>query len=370
MLSVFWMTFGPPGSQASAWASRAVEILAQLVGEKLALWQAAPWLRSLIVEGLFPGVGSVLSFLPAVLILFFLLSLLEDTGYMARIAFVMDQPMRRFGLSGQSVVPLLMGFGCSVPAVLATRTLATERDRKITALLVPFMSCSAKLPIYTVFASAFFQSRKLGLLALLYLGGIFVGLLYALFFKSAVLRAQDPPFVLELPTYRFPVAANLLHSVKRRALDFLQKAFTVILLASAAVWFLQHFDFSLHFLQDGSASILAAIGRRLAPVFAPLGFGDWRAATALLTGLAAKESVISTLHVLTGGAGPSAIFTPASGGAFLAFTLLYMPCVAAASSIKRVLGGKGSVCLAMLAQFGIAWICAFCTYRALLLAGF
>ncbi len=363
MFGVFWFTFGPVGGRVSQMAEQGVAYLSAQLAILLQNWQLAPWLCSFICDGLLSGVGSVLAFLPTVLILFLLLGILEDSGYMARVAFILDRPMRAFGLSGRSAVPLLMGFGCTVPAVLSTRTLASERDRKITTLLVPFMSCSAKLPIYAVFAAAFFQGNKVLVAAPLYLGGILIGLLYALVFKNNSLRAKEPPFVLELPAYRFPSTKNLMHSLRRRAMDFLKKAFTVILLASATVWFLQHFDFAFTYLQDASQSMLAALGKKAAPLFAPLGFGDWRAATALLTGLAAKESVISTLNILTQGAGPRVVFTSASACAFLTFTMFYMPCAAAASTIRKTLGKSGSAALAMLAQTGIAWLLAYFVYK-------
>ncbi len=373
MVGVFWLTFGPVGGVLSDLAARGIAGLTTLTGTLLAGWDVAPWLRSLVVEGAFAGVGGVLSFLPTILILFFLLSVLEDSGYMARVAFVMDKPLRAVGLSGRSIVPLLVGFGCSVPAVMATRTLPTERDRKMTALLVPFMSCSAKLPIYAMFTALFFEKHKTLVMASLYFLGVAVGVLYALFFKTVVFPAADAPFVLELPTYRFPSARNVWSTIRRRANDFLQKAFTVIFLASVAVWFLQRFDVRLCYVTDSAQSMLAMLGRLATPVFAPLGFGDWRAVTALLTGLTAKEAVVSTLSVLLASSGISleaaiqSVFSPLSAYAYLVFTLFYMPCVAALAAIRRELGSRAGAALAMLAQLGIAWLMAFAVYRIVLL---
>ncbi len=334
----------------------------------------APLLHSLIVDGVFAGVGSVLSFLPTILVLFFLLSILEDTGYMARVAFFMDALMRGLGLSGRSFVPMLIGFGCSVPAVMAARTLPSERDRKMTILLVPFLSCSAKLPIYAMFTQLFFAEHSALVLSGLYLLGMLAGVLYGLFFKNTILRSDPVPFVMELPAYRLPSAKNIARLIGQRAKEFLTKAFTVIFLTSIVIWFLQRFSFSL--TPVGAAnSMLAEIGRRAAPLFAPLGFTDWRITASLLTGLTAKEAVVSTLTVLTGAqaggvmAAVRAMFTPASACAFLAFTLLYMPCVAAVTTIKRELGSGLSVALAMLSQTGIAWLTAYCVYRAALLLG-
>ncbi len=366
MLGVFWVTFGPVGSGLSAAAANLVGRLTAFVSAWLTRWQVAPWLRSLVVDGLLSGIGSVLGFLPTVLLLFLLLSLLEDSGYMARVAFVMDKPLRKIGLSGRSIVPALIGFGCSVPAVLATRTLPTDRDRRLTALLVPYMSCSAKLPIYAMFTELFFEKHKALVMAALYLLGIGVGLLYALFFKHAAFAGREAPFVLELPNYRLPSPRSVWQTIRRRAGEFLRKAFTVILLASVAVWFLQSFSPALEYVSDSAVSLLAAAGRWAAPVFAPLGFGDWRAVTALLTGLSAKETVVSTLSVLLGretARAARALFSPASAFAFLVFILLYPPCVAAFAALRRELGSVRSALLAAAAQLGIAWLAAFAAYR-------
>ena len=326
-------------------------------------------LRSLVVDGIFGGVGSVLSFVPIIVVLFFFLSMLEDSGYMARVAFVMDKLLRKIGLSGRSIVPMLIGFGCTVPSVMASRTLPSARDRKMTILLTPFMSCTAKLPIYGFFSAAFFPNYSGLVMILLYFLGIAVGILVALFSKNTVFKGEAVPFVMELPNYRLPGAKNVLHLLWDKAKDFLQRAFTVIFIASIVVWFLQTFDFGLNVVSGSNTSILAIIAGFIAPIFAPLGFGDWRISTALIAGFMAKESVVSTLNVLVGGAGIGSILTPLSAASFLVFCLLYTPCIAAISVIKRELGAKwavGIVCL----QCAIAWLCSFIVFSVGSLLGF
>ena len=305
--------------------------------------------------------GSVLSFLPIIVVLFFFLSMLEDTGYMARVAFVMDKLLRRIGLSGRSIVPMLIGFGCTVPGVMASRTLPSERDRKMTILLTPFMSCSAKLPIYSLFAAAFFPQYAGLVMVLLYFTGILVGVLAALLLKSTVFKGEAVPFVMELPNYRLPGLKNVAQLLWEKARDFLERAFTVIFLATIIIWFLQNFDFQLSLTADPQESILAWIASGIAPLFAPLGFGDWRVSTALITGFTAKESVVSTLTVLLGGdtAALTTLFTPFTGIVFLVFTLLYTPCVAAIAAVKRELGSARAAAGVVLMQCGIAWIVAF-----------
>ena len=313
--------------------------------------------------------GSVLSFLPVIVTLFFFLSILEDSGYMARVAFVMDKLLRKIGLSGRSFVPMLIGFGCSVPAIMSARTLSSERDRKMTILLTPFMSCSAKLPIYGMITAAFFPEHAALVMISIYALGILVAVLCGLLLKETAFRGNPVPFVMELPAYRVPSAQSVLLHMWEKAKDFLHKAFTVIFLASLAIWFLQSFDFGLHYLEDSSQSMLAAIGSAIAPVFAPLGFADWRASTALLTGLTAKETVVSTLTVLTGAGTDSALsaalqamFTPLAAFSFLVFTVLYMPCVAAFAAARRELGTVRAIVNATF-QTGVAYVVAFLIYQ-------
>ena len=364
---VFYMTFGPVGSFFASAVSRALGVLSSGLGALLEGAGASALVRSLVLDGALAGVGGVLAFLPTILILFTLLSLLEDSGYMARIAYIMDRPLRAVGLTGRSVVPMLAGFGCSVPAALATRTLPTERDRRLTALITPFMSCSAKLPVYALVADALLPHSARAIAAL-YIIGILAGLAYCLVFKRT-LAGENTPFLIELPAYRFPTAKNVLRSTKRRAGDFLKKAFTVIFIASIAVWFLQNFDTSLRPAADSSSSALAALGRFVAPVFAPLGFGDWRVATALVSGLTAKEAVVGTLSVLFSGSGATlaealaCVLTPLSARSLLVFVLLYMPCAAASGAIKRELGSSLSAALAMLVQTVLAWLASFAVYQ-------
>ena len=299
-----------------------------------------PVVHSLIINGIFEGVGSVLSFLPIIVTLFFFLSILEDSGYMARVAFVMDKLLRKIGLSGRSIVPMLIGFGCTVPGVMASRTLPSERDRKMTILLTPFMSCSAKLPIYGFFSAAFFPGKSALVMIILYFTGILVGILFALIARGAAFKGEPVPFVMELPNYRMPGAKNVGQLLWEKAKDFLERAFTVIFLATIVIWCLQTFDTRLNVVIDSQDSLLAMLAGVIAPVFAPLGFGDWRICTALLTGFMAKESVVATLTVLTDGISITSLLTPLAAAALLVFCLLYTPCVAAITSIKRELGGK------------------------------
>ena len=315
-------------------------------------------LHSLIIDGIFNGVGSVLSFLPIIVTLFFFLSILEDSGYMARVAFVMDKLLRKIGLSGRSIVPMLVGFGCTVPGVMASRTLSSERDRKMTILLTPFMSCSAKIPIYAFFTAVFFPKHGAPVMIGLYIMGILVGILMALLMKKTMFQGEAVPFVMELPNYRMPGLKNVMQLLWEKAKDFLQRAFTVIFVATIAIWFLQNFDLHLTMVSNAEDSILAAVAGAVAPIFAPLGFGDWRICTALVTGFLAKESVVSTLTVLFGTtAAIQAIMDPSTAAALLVFCLLYTPCVAAIASVKQELGGKWAVGVAV-EQCAIAWVCA------------
>lgn len=370
MLTIFWLTFGVFGSFLSDAFSKAIDGVVMFVDHGLTALHINPTLHGLLIDGVCAGVGSVLSFLPTILILFLFLSILEDSGYMARVAFVMDKLLRKIGLSGRSFVPMLLGFGCSVPAIMATRTLAGERDRKMTIMLVPFMSCSAKLPIYAMFTAAFFPKYQPLVMMALYVIGIIVGILSAICLKNTVFKGNPVPFVMELPAYRLPSARNVFMHMWEKAKDFLVKAFTVIFVATIVIWVLQNFDFRFNHVSDSGESMLAAIGRLIAPVFSPLGFGDWRASTALLTGLTAKEAVVSTLTVLTGAGETGAlsgallqIFTPLSAFSFLVFTLLYMPCVAAMAAVRREMGSGRAALLVMLYQTAIAWIVAFLVYR-------
>ena len=332
-------------------------------------WNVSPAVRSLVVDGIFGGVGGVLSFLPVIVTLFFFLSLLEDTGYMARVAFVMDKLLRKIGLSGRSFVPMLIGFGCSVPAVMATRTLASQRDRRMTILLTPFMSCSAKIPIYSLFAAAFFPGKELLVMVILYFGGMAVGVLLALILKNTAFRGKPVPFVMELPNYRFPSAKSVGLLMWEKAKDFIQRAFTVIFVATVIIWFLQSFDLRLNVVEDSANSILASVGRLLAPIFAPMGFGDWRMVTALVSGFSAKEAVVSTFGVILGvsteqlAAALSSLFTTASAASFLAFCLLYTPCVAAVATIRRELNSTWKTVGVVVLQCVIAWIAALIVYQ-------
>lgn len=366
---VFFLTFNVIGKGLSDLMAMAVDGLTMFADRGLTAYGINPVVHSLIIDGIFSGVGSVLSFLPLIVTLFFFLSILEDTGYMARVAFVMDKLLRKIGLSGRSFVPMLVGFGCSVPGIMATRTLSSNRDRKMTILLTPFMSCSAKIPIYTLFAAAFFPGRELLVMLCLYFGGIAVGILVALLLKSTCFKGNPVPFVMELPNYRLPSLKSVVLLMWEKAKDFLTRAFTVIFMATIIIWFLQTFDLKLNVVEDSAGSILAAIGRLVAPVFAPLGFGDWRMVTALVSGFTAKEAVVSTFGVILGvnaeqlALALHSLFTPASAAAFLVFCLLYTPCVAAVAAMKRELNSGWKTVLVMVSQCVIAWIAAFLVYH-------
>ncbi len=369
MGAVFYLTFNVFGAVLSDWMAMGVNGLTELTDRLLTNYGINPVVHSLIIDGVFAGVGSVLSFLPLILVLFFFLSILEDTGYMARVAFVMDKLLRRLGLSGRSFVPMLIGFGCSVPAIMATRTLSSERDRKMTILLTPFMSCSAKIPIYSVFAAAFFPGREVIAMISLYFGGIWVGILVALVLKHTLFQGKPVPFVMELPNYRFPSVKSVALLMWEKARDFLERAFTVIFVATVLIWFLQSFDLRLNVVDDSANSLLAMISRMAAPIFTPLGFGDWRMVTALVSGFSAKEAVVSTLGVLLGVGHNQlplalhSLFNTASACSFLAFTLLYTPCVAAVATIRRELNSTWKTVLVVLAQCTIAWLVAFLVYH-------
>ena len=364
---VFFLTFNVIGAWLQGLLENGIVWLTELVNAALISWEVNDAVRSLVVDGVFTGVGSVLSFLPIIVTLFFFLSLLEDTGYMARVAFVMDKLLRKIGLSGRSIVPMLIGFGCTVPGVMASRTLPSERDRKMTILLTPFMSCSAKLPIYGFFTAAFFPGRGGLVMVGLYFLGIIIGILVALLFKGTLFRGEAVPFVMELPNYRMPGLKNVGQLLWDKAKDFLQRAFTVIFLATIVIWFLQTFDLHLRIVQDSQDSILALVASCIAPIFKPLGFGDWRISTALITGFIAKESVVSTLTVLVGD-GITSLLTVGAAAPLLVFCLLYTPCVAAIASVRRELGGKWALSMVAM-QCGIAWICACLMRTVLLLAG-
>ena len=355
---VFYLTFNVIGAFLQDALASLVDILTQGMDQLLTAANVSQALHSLIIDGLFTGVGSVLSFLPIVVTLFFFLSLLEDTGYMARIAFVMDKLLRRIGLSGRSIVPMLVGFGCTVPVVMSSRTMPSERDRKMTIMLTPFMSCSAKLPIYGFFTAAFFPGKGGPIMIALYLTGIFVGIVVAKLSQRFSFKGAAVPFVMELPNYRLPSAKNVLQLLWEKAKDFLTKAFTIITLGTIIVWFLQNFDFGLHMVSDSSSSILAAIASAIAPIFRPLGFGDWRVTVSLISGFLAKESVVSTLNILFGGMEAlRAVLTPVAAAALLVFCLLYTPCIAAISSVKRELGTRWAIGMVFF-QCAIAYLCA------------
>lgn len=369
---IFWLTFGVIGAGLSDWLSVGIDIVTDFADRALTAYGLNPVVHSLIIDGIFAGVGSVLSFLPIIVVLFFFLSILEDSGYMARIAFVMDKLLRKIGLSGRSFVPMIIGFGCSVPAIMATRTLSSERDRKMTILLTPFMSCSAKLPIYALFTYAFFPKYRALVMVGLYFTGIIVGVLFSLLLKNTAFQGEPVPFVMELPNYRLPSLKSVGMLIWDKAKDFITKAFTIIFMASIVIWFLQTFDVRLNVVVDSKDSLLALIGGFAAPVFAPLGFGDWRISTALITGFTAKESVVSTLTVLFGGdmSALNTLFTPFSALVFLVFTLLYTPCVAAIASVKREMGTARSAFLVVIMQCVIAWIVAFTVRMIGMLIGF
>ena len=359
MLSIFYLTFNVLGAALSDLLAAGISWLQGVTDSALTAYGINPVVQSLIIDGIFAGVGSVLSFLPVIVVLFFFLSILEDTGYMARVAFVMDKLLRKIGLSGRSIVPLLIGFGCSVPAIMATRTLSSDRDRKMTILLTPFMSCSAKIPIYAVFSAAFFEKYQALVMIGLYLGGMLVGVLAALVFGRTLFRGNPVPFVMELPNYRFPSAKSVGQLCWEKAKDFLQRAFTVIFFATCVIWFLQTFDARLNVVQDSAQSLLAGVGRLLSPVFRPCGFGSWQAVTALISGFIAKESVISTLGVLLGGESAiTTLFTPVSALSYLTFTLLYTPCIAAIAAVRRELDSGWKAAGVSLLQCAVAWLCA------------
>lgn len=362
MALVFYLTFGVIGEFLSGILDMGIEALAGAIDQLMAAAHVNSVLHSLVMDGIFNGVGSVLSFLPVIVTLFFFLSLLEDSGYMARVAFVMDKLLRKIGLSGRSIVPMLIGFGCTVPGVMASRTLPSERDRRMTILLTPFMSCSAKLPIYAFFAAAFFPENSALVMILLYFGGIVMGILMALLLRRTMFSGEAVPFVMELPNYRMPGAKNVGHLLWDKAKDFLQRAFTVIFIATLVIWFLQTFDIHLNVVTDSKDSILAMAASVVAPIFRPMGFGDWRISTALITGFMAKESVVSTLSVLFGSTEALlAAITPLAAASLLVFCLLYTPCVAAVAAIKRELGGKWAAGV-VIGQCVIAWIAAFVVY--------
>lgn len=369
MAFIFWMTFDVIGQRLSDLLALGIDELTQIVDAALTAYGLNPVVQSLVIDGIFAGVGSMLSFLPIIVVLFFFLAILEDTGYMSRVAFVMDKLLRRIGLSGRSFVPMLIGFGCSVPAIMATRTLSSERDRKMTMLLVPFMSCSAKIPIYSVFTAAFFPGHGALVMTSLYVFGMIVGIIAAKILSKTAFTGKPVPFVMELPNYRMPSLKSVLLLMWEKAWDFIRRAFTVIFAATIVIWFLQTFDVRLNVVPQGSTdSLLAIIGTWLVPIFAPLGFGDWRVATALVTGLMAKEAVISTLGVLMGvgadigSAVVGGLFTMPAAVSFLVFCLLYTPCVAALAALRRELNSGVKTVLVMLSQCCVAWLVAFIVY--------
>lgn len=367
MVLVFYLTFNVIGAWLQGLLESLIDKLAALTDAALTAANVNDVVHSLVIDGIFTGVGSVLSFLPIIVTLFFFLSLMEDSGYIARVAFVMDKLLRKIGLSGRSIVPMLIGFGCTVPAVMATRTLTSERDRKMTILLTPFMSCTAKLPIYSFFVSVFFPKKGGLIMAGLYVLGILVGILIALLYRGTLFRGEPVPFVMELPNYRLPGAKNVLQLLWEKAKDFLQRAFSVILIATIVVWFLQSFDLHLNMVEDSAESMLAMVSGGLVPIFRPVGLGDWRICTALISGFMAKESVVSTMEILFGG-NIAAVLTPLSAASLLVFSLLYTPCVAAIASVKRELGAKWAVAVVFW-QCAIAWVAALVTHFAGMLAG-
>ena len=364
----FFLTFNVIGKYLSDLLNLGITSLSGVIDNALTAYGLNPVLQSLIIDGIFAGVGSVLSFLPIVVTLFFFLSILEDTGYMARVAFIMDKPLRKIGLSGRSFVPMLMGFGCSVPAVMATRTVSSDRDRKMTVMLIPYMSCSAKIAIYAVFTQAFFPAGGAFVMMGLYLFGVLLSIVVALVLKSTVYKGQPVPFVMELPNYRFPSAKSVALLLWEKAKDFLSRAFTVILLATVIIWFLQSFDYKINFTTDSSQSLLAYIGRGISVIFRPLGFEDWRVTTALVSGFTAKEAVVSTLAVLSGtnadglAAALPSIFTPLSAISFLVFTLLYTPCIAAVSTIRKEFKSFWATLGIVGIQCAVAYVCALAVF--------
>lgn len=369
MMLIFYLTFGLIGAWLSDLLSLGIEQITDICDKGLTAYGINPVVHSLIIDGVFAGVGSVLSFLPVIVVLFFFLSILEDSGYMARIAFVMDKLLRKIGLSGRSFVPMLIGFGCTVPAVMATRTLSSDRDRKMTIMLTPFISCSAKIPVYSVFAMAFFKDHAALVMMALYVTGIVVSILVALILKGTVFSGKPVPFVMELPNYRLPSVKSVLQLMWDKAKDFLQRAFTIIFVATIIIWFLQTFDTRLNVVTDSANSLLAVLGRGVAPIFTPLGFGDWRISTSLITGFTAKEAVVSTMSVLCGTSMSNlpqtlgSFFTPLSAVSFLVFTLLYTPCVAAIAAIRREMDSALQAVGIVIMQCGIAWLVAFGVYR-------
>ena len=362
MLLIFYLTFHVIGQRLSDWLAVGIGALTAAVDHALTAYGINPVVHSLIIDGIFTGVGSVLVFLPIIVTLFFFLSILEDTGYMARVAFVMDKPLRKIGLSGRSIVPMLIGFGCSVPAIMATRTVSSDRDRKMTILLTPYMSCSAKISIYAFFTAAFFPTHRALVMISLYLLGILIGIVAALIMNWSTFRGKPVPFVMELPNYRLPSLKSVALLLWEKAKDFLQRAFTVIFLATIIIWFLQSFDIRLNVVADSADSLLALIGRWIAPVFAPLGFADWRCATSLISGFIAKESVVSTLEVLLGGAPLFTMFTNRAAASFLVITLLYTPCIAAVATIRREFGSALKTVGVVMMQCCVAWIVALAVY--------
>ena len=369
MALVFWLTFSVIGAWLSDLLALGIDALTALVDRGLTAYGINPVVQSLVIDGIFAGVGSVLSFLPVIVTLFFFLSILEDSGYIARVAFVMDKLLRKIGLSGRSIVPMLIGFGCTVPGVMATRTLPSERDRKMTILLTPFMSCSAKVPIYGFFSAAFFPEHSALVMVLLYFTGIAVGILFALLLRGTLFRGEPVPFVMELPNYRLPALKNVAQLLWDKAKDFLTRAFTVIFLATIVIWFLQTFDLKLNVVTDSQTSLLAMLAGLVAPVFLPLGFGNWKISTALITGFMAKESVVSTLTVLLGAEETLASFlTPLTAASLLVFSLLYTPCIAAISTIRRELGGRWAAGV-LVGQCVIAWVAALLVHTVGLLLG-
>lgn len=369
MMVIFWLTFGVIGAWLSDLLSLGIEWVTNGCDHALEVYEINPVVHSLIIDGIFAGVGSVLSFLPVIVVLFFFLSILEDSGYMARVAFVMDKLLRKIGLSGRSFVPMLVGFGCTVPAVMATRTLASDRDRKMTIMLTPFISCSAKIPVYSVFAMAFFKDQAALVMMGLYVTGIVVAILVALVLKGTLFNGKPIPFVMELPNYRFPSVKSVFRLMWDKAKDFIQRAFTVIFVATIVIWFLQTFDAKFNVVTDSAKSLLAIIGKWIAPIFAPLGFGDWRMSTSLITGFTAKEAVVSTMSVLCKTSMSDlpetlgSFFTPLSAVSFLVFTLLYTPCVAAVAAIKREMGSAWQTLGIVLMQCGIAWLIGCLVYQ-------
>lgn len=369
MMLIFYLTFGLIGAWLSDLLSLGIEQITDICDKGLTAYGINPVVHSLIIDGVFAGVGSVLSFLPVIVVLFFFLSILEDSGYMARIAFVMDKLLRKIGLSGRSFVPMLIGFGCTVPAVMATRTLSSDRDRKMTIMLTPFISCSAKIPVYSVFAMAFFKDHAALVMMALYVTGIVVSILVALILKGTVFSGKPVPFVMELPNYRLPSVKSVLQLMWDKAKDFLQRAFTIIFVATIIIWFLQTFDTRLNVVTDSANSLLAVLGRWVAPIFTPLGFGDWRISTSLITGFTAKEAVVSTMSVLCGTSMSNlpqtlgSFFTPLSAVSFLVFTLLYTPGVAAIAAIRREMDSALQAVGIVIMQCGIAWLVAFGVYR-------